>query len=121
MTTRRRLPFPRRMMDDELTVVRVPFVRDDTGVAVDGDPVRTVMRCATAPGMLADDKLSRELTESGIRIEGSRVFWTADPVRLPGEQSHADLIEYGGEAWRVHTVMPWGPLWETVAVRQEPQ
>ena len=118
----RTVPFlPAPLMDDTATVTRTTFARDQTGTAVDGPSTTFPIDCATAPGTLIDDRLARQLEESGVRISGARQFWTDTELRMPTPTTHADLISYADQTWRVEYAQPWGPFWEVVAVRQEPQ
>ena len=96
-----------------------------TGVNDFGEPTSTEtsapITCATAPPSTKDDPRVRKLMEGGVAFEALRLFWTVETPRPVADDSAGDIIVFGGERFRVHSVAPWGRGSECVGVRIEGQ
>lgn len=123
------IPRPAALRDRQLTgrAFAVPFVliRVDGSFDTDGRWVPTETRAditgATYPPDRRDARV-REITEGGIQLDALRRFLTLEKVRPAGnDKTPGDIIEYGGERWRVRMTAPWGRFFDTIAVRQEDQ
>ena len=77
----------------------------DTGRFVPTATERVAVRVATSPGGIVHDA-----GDVGIRIEGVRRFWLATKTSATASARVGDIIEYGGDNWKVMQVGEWDDL-----------
>ena len=95
--------------------------RNEYGEWSDGTYAESDVKLSTVPVTQLGMARRRQVTEAGIRLDASRVFWTAETVHVAEEYTAGDLIEYEGERWRVSIVQRWGHFFDAIGVREEPQ
>lgn len=111
-------------------IVRTGGDIDDNGYWVETETRSDVM-LTTAPPPREDSRV-RQLIEGGVLLEALRLFWTIDEVSpatdITADEdgdieggSAGDIIEWGGERWRVQMTDRWDGMSETMAVRIEGQ
>lgn len=84
--------------------------------------METETLCATAtPITLANPARLRVITEGGLVLSASRVFWTIETLEPVSDSSAGDILLYMGERWRVRETNRWFGFNESVAERQEGQ
>lgn len=77
--------------------------------------------CATAPST-GQRPQERRLMEGGVALSDMRIFWTVEALDpLVEGQSAGDLVEFGGERFRIRASDNWGGFSESIGVRQEGQ
>ena len=105
---------------ERATLIRTATARNSYGESTETEASGVDVACATAP-VEAGTPRARAITEGGIRLDATRLFWLLDAVEPVGNASAGDLIVYGGERYRVSESQPWGHFWEVLGVRQEGQ
>ena len=96
-----------RAFGEAATLVTVTTTVNDFGEPVQAE-VEAAITCATAPPPGVNDSRIRQLQEAGIALSAMRMFWTVEQPRPVANDSAGDIIVYGGERFRVHSVAPWG-------------
>ena len=114
----------RRWREKAVLVRQNPGHRDERGVWVNGEEVRTDVKLVTAPASEAELRVA---LPDGARLQDARRFWlegiNAEPLRVGDQASDSDVIEYLGTRYRVRHVQDWQPrgFIELLAVRVEGQ
>lgn len=106
---------------EEVSLVRQAPGQRVNGRWQPGAESTTPHQMSTAPASSMSERRRRELEEAGLRLEETRLFWTAETVIPTSETNEGDVLLWGGERYRAHSVAPWDGFSEVVAIRVEPQ
>lgn len=112
-----------RAFSEKLTLVRTVGSRNVHGEYTEVEQLFPTV-CATAPipSGSAGDARVRLLTESGVQLDGLRIFWTTQDLN-PVVEGHSagDIVEFNSERYRIRLTQRWGSFSESIGVRQEAQ